>query len=358
MKQRELAITVDYEIFGNGTGDVRQHVTQPTESMARICEKFGMPLTVFFEVEEYLAFVRHRDELKQRLGYDPAQLIREQLVDLARRGHDLQLHLHPEWVGARYRDGGWDLRLEKKTVDDLFDNEAETTDYIRQRRDVIAEILSDAGRPSEVSTYRAGAFCAQPGHRLLPALAANDFVVDSSVVHGLHPVGGPYDYRSAPRGRRHWMVSHDVAVEDPRGPVCEVPIHSVMGRRIFQITFRRMRAKFSKNVPKEQQKRLVGQLGIRKNPLGLLKFLLQPVPIKLDFHNLSPAQLLRWTRNAPAPKAGERDVLILIGHTKEHVDDAAFEKTLSNYASDSTLRVVSMSSIASKFACIPAHGNS
>jgi hypothetical protein len=30
--------------------------------MARICEKFGIPLTVFVEVEEYLAFESEREK--------------------------------------------------------------------------------------------------------------------------------------------------------------------------------------------------------------------------------------------------------------------------------------------------------
>jgi hypothetical protein len=97
---RHLVITVAYEVFGNGTGDVRQHVVEPMERMARVADEFGLPITIFFEAEEYLAFARHADVLKQALGYDPAQLMREQCVALARRGHDLQLHLHPQWAGA------------------------------------------------------------------------------------------------------------------------------------------------------------------------------------------------------------------------------------------------------------------
>ena len=37
---RYLVLTNDYEIFGNGSGDVRQHVTEPTERMCRIAERF------------------------------------------------------------------------------------------------------------------------------------------------------------------------------------------------------------------------------------------------------------------------------------------------------------------------------
>ena len=66
---RHVVLSVDYEIFGNGEGDVRQHVTGPTERMARLCEKYGSPLTVFFEVEEYLAFEKFRDALKKVMNW-------------------------------------------------------------------------------------------------------------------------------------------------------------------------------------------------------------------------------------------------------------------------------------------------
>jgi len=61
---RHVVISVDYEIFGNGEGDVRQHTVDPTNRMARLCEKYGAPLTVFFEVEEYLAF----EKISRRAG--------------------------------------------------------------------------------------------------------------------------------------------------------------------------------------------------------------------------------------------------------------------------------------------------
>jgi hypothetical protein len=49
---RKLILSVDYEIFGNGSGDVRQHVIESARRMAAICEKHGVPLAVFFELEE------------------------------------------------------------------------------------------------------------------------------------------------------------------------------------------------------------------------------------------------------------------------------------------------------------------
>ena len=45
---RYVILSVDYEIFGNGSGDVVQHIIDPTNRMAGACQYHGVPLTVFF----------------------------------------------------------------------------------------------------------------------------------------------------------------------------------------------------------------------------------------------------------------------------------------------------------------------
>lgn len=349
--KRQILLTVDHEIFGNGTGDVRQHMTDPTEQMAAACDRHGMPLTVFFEVEEYLAFEREREKLVAALGYDPAAEVREQAVDLVKRGHDLQLHVHPEWLGCVFERGAWKLNSDKRTVHSLFGSQAETTEYVRSRKAAVDELWEEAGSPRRVTAFRAGAFCAQPGEHLLPALAANGIVIDSSLVKGLTRDDEQVhlDFRAAPSARRHWQVSTDVAREDTSGSVLEIPIYSSMGRRIQQMTPRRLLAKFSGNVPREKQREMVSQLGMGRSPASVARFLARPFPIKLDFHNMSAKQMLRWIRNAPPAPPGDMDVIVLIGHSKEHRDHANFKTFLAGVAADPSLEVVSMSDVAERW---------
>ena len=346
--QRKLVITVDYEIYGNGTGDVRQLMIDPAERMARICEKHGAPLTVFFEAEEYFCFSQAACELRQSLGYDPARVIREQVISLVRRGHDFQLHSHPKWFGARYNGGRWSVRREELSADELFETQEEVDSYIAERKDVLEEMVSSAMPGRKVRAYRAGALRAQPGQKLLSALAANDIAVDSSVVWGWRDRAGKYplDYREAPRGRRCWRVRENVCREDASGPVWEIPIYSVMRSRLHQLTPERLRAKFSSRVPKGRKKEIVQQLGVPKNPFRAARFLFAPVPIKLDFHNLSPGALMRYVGSAPPPAAEDAlDVLVLIGHTKEHRDNRAFDRFLELVGQDSSLQVVSFDAV-------------
>ncbi len=358
--QRNLVISVDYEIYGNGTGDVRQLMIEPTERMARICEKYGVPLTIFFEAEEYLGFCRYAQELKQSLGYDPARVIREQVRSLARRGHDFQLHTHPKWFGAAFEGGRWSVRPEELSADELFESQAQADDYISSRKAVLEEMVSAAAPGRKIRAYRAGALRAQPGGKMLAALAANNIVVDSSVVLGLQDYKGRHllDYRRAPRNRRLWRVRDDVCREDADGAVWEIPIHSVMRRRFHQLTPERLKAKFSSRAPKDRKREIVQHLGIPKNPFQLARFLFAPIPIKLDFHNLSPNALMRYIRSAPPPAADDAmDVLVLIGHTKEHTDDRAFEHFLQLVGQDSSLQVVGFDAVIDELRNSPRPGS-
>lgn len=347
---RSICLTEDHEVFGNGSGDVRRHIIEPAERMARVCEKFGVPLTVFFEAEEYLAYLRERDALVVAWGYDPAEELQAQAIDLIKRGHDLQLHLHPEWVGSRFEDGRWILRQERPTVDSLFETQEEVTNYIGERKSVIDGFYQAAGSPRRVTAYRCGAFCAQPGLKLLKALAEHGIVIDSSAVKGMvrKDEHVHLDFTGAPEGRRHWQVAEDVAVDDAAGPITEIPIYSRMGRRVQQLTPRRLMAKFFGNIPKENQREMVSQLGMGRTPASVLRFLAQRFPIKLDFHNMSSGQMLRWIRSAPPAPAGDLDVIVLIGHSKEHRDDKDFERFLAAVAADPGLEVVSMTQIAER----------
>src|SRR5690606_16462543 len=357
--RRALVLSVDYEVFGNGTGDSRKHITEPAERMARVCEQFGMPLTIFFEVEEYLAFDRERDHLLVHLGYDPAREIRDQIRELAKRGHDIQLHIHPEWVDCQFANGQWQLRPERSSVDSLFDSVEETTTYIRQRKQVIDDLLASAGSNQRVSAYRAGAFCAQPGRRLLPALEASGIVIESSVEKGMHrrDAVAQLDVSAAPEGRPYWRVREDVPIDNPAGQVIELPIFSRMRRRVHQLTPKRLLAKFSGHVPREKQRELVNRLGIGRTPASIFRFLRQRLPIKLDFHNMTPGELLRWIRSAPTPPPGHLDILVLSGHTKEHRDDGDFMRFLAKVSKDPNLEVISMTEAARRILSQARHGD-
>ena len=107
-----LIITIDYELPYDKRPDVRSHMIRPTNSLLNIVQKYGAKLTIMAEMAEIWAFEREENfGFNEYLGYDPSTEIRNQLEQAIRLGHDVQLHLHPQWLDARWGKNGWQLRF-------------------------------------------------------------------------------------------------------------------------------------------------------------------------------------------------------------------------------------------------------
>ncbi|HID44782.1 MAG TPA: hypothetical protein EYP34_03370, partial [Chromatiaceae bacterium] len=95
---------MDYELFGDGSGCLNACVLKPAERMMRIAERLNAPITFFAEVLEFTALSAHDHDSRA-----PDQL-RNSLL----RGHDVQLHLHPQWHNAtRNPKGDWQLDMKR-----------------------------------------------------------------------------------------------------------------------------------------------------------------------------------------------------------------------------------------------------
>ena len=49
----KFLLTLDYELFGNGSGDVFKHIIDPTYKLLALADKYNVKFTFFFEVIEY-----------------------------------------------------------------------------------------------------------------------------------------------------------------------------------------------------------------------------------------------------------------------------------------------------------------
>jgi hypothetical protein len=213
-------LTFDYEVyFGERTGSVERCLLEPTEALAGVAQRHRAPLVFFVDVGYLLALrreMRHHEPL--RSAHDA---VCRQLEGLARRGHELQLHIHPHWEDARWQGGEWKLDLARYALHSFAPHEI--GDIVRR----YLAALRDLGGPSSGRAYRAGGWVIQPFDRLRDALRSADVTIDSTVYRGghrAHPVQ-PYDFRSAPV-RSRWRFEHDPLVEDPGGSFLEVPIAS------------------------------------------------------------------------------------------------------------------------------------
>ena len=76
----------------------------PTSEILKICKKYNIKTTIFFEVVEYWAFKKECG-IGNYFGYDtnPIEAIEVQIREAYTNGHDIQLHFHPQWLKASYK---------------------------------------------------------------------------------------------------------------------------------------------------------------------------------------------------------------------------------------------------------------
>ncbi len=243
MAKLGLILTTDYEIFGNGTGCVEKCMLEPTERMAGILEKYKVPLTVFLDVCEYWAF--DAEFKKGNLKEDWAGKIRTQLKQLISRGHDVQLHFHPQWLNYKYENEKWILNFEYWRTG-LLPYESTKgiglKELFKRGKDTLEEIGQQVNSKYECNIFRAGAWSIQPEAYVLKAMKGNGFLLDSSVATGLRYKDSYtyYDFVKAP-DLPMWRINDMVNENTPKGDIKEIPIFTAPVSLYKKLNFLRLR---------------------------------------------------------------------------------------------------------------------
>lgn len=228
MAKAGLIFTTDYEIFGNGTGSVQKCMIGPTERMASILEKHGATLTLFVDVCEYWAF--EAEYVNGKLKEDWAGMIKAQLQDLAKRGHDVQLHFHPQWLDYSFDGSQWVLnydlwRIGKLKYEDSEFSERGLKQLFAKGKQTLEVIISPVNKDYRCHIFRAGAWSMQPEQDVLRAMQVNGFDIDSTVASGLAFQDDYtfYDFRNSPT-TAVWKIENSLTIETKAGSITEVPI--------------------------------------------------------------------------------------------------------------------------------------
>jgi len=319
-------MTADYEVFGDGSGDVRSCLIDPTDALLSTMDRHGAGLTIFFEVCEYWAFKEaEADGLLSHLGYSPSWLMEEQARRAVAAGHDVQLHLHPQWGGSRYRDGRWWMNFDSWRLPNLADDPAGGDDSLslrgifRRGKETLETMLRPVDPDYRCVAFRAGAWCIQPEEDILKAMSENNFLIDSTVAPGLHSDDGLnyYDFRGVGSGNALWKISDSVTNHDPRGALFEIPISTmrVAGWRLFL-------NKLSRRLSRRSGVRAPQAAGhypaIRSASLAgeVVRHLL-PQPVMFDYCTLKASEMEGFVTQAVAEdKQGTIRPLVAIGHPK------------------------------------------
>ena len=180
MRKNHIIFTIDYETWQPSSDEYpinwQKDLIDNTYLLMECAESAGAKLTIMAEMGEYFWLKENLPEI--------ALKVEKQLQDALIRGHDVQLHLHPNWMpetGVMYKDGiftwNWDFVA-------CNDYPFALTELIKKCKDELERICQKVKSDYRVITFRAGGYRVQPFDRLSEALVKNGIYTDTSVYLG------------------------------------------------------------------------------------------------------------------------------------------------------------------------------
>lgn len=175
-----LAFVDDWELSGDGSGDPRELQFAPMRELVRIYNAHGIRGSFNAEVLQQLAFTDYQDEhaeLREFAGeWDAA------VQETFRQGHDVQLHIHPQWSNAEYEDRRWDLKGDWSI---LNYGAVEAREMISRGKTYLESLLRPINSDYACVSFRSGSWCIAPSPFMLDLLADLGIVFDMSIVGGV-----------------------------------------------------------------------------------------------------------------------------------------------------------------------------
>lgn len=218
-----LILTNDWELFGDGSGDYFEIQQKPLEALLTTVEAHGARLTVMAEVGQQWAHQRIGKEFEW--ASKVVKCWEDILQETIKRGSDVQLHLHPQWLNAKHRGDKWDLDYSQWAIPSLGPVTMENV--LKEGKQYLDSILQPVNPQYECLAFRAGAYCIQPSKSVIEGLVNAGIICDTSVTKGMY---NPqyFDYRDAHSNILPWFVSpDDVRYRDEiEGRLLEIPIYS------------------------------------------------------------------------------------------------------------------------------------
>jgi hypothetical protein len=347
-----VACTLDYETWQpipeGRRIDWERDVFAPTAALLDIFDRQGLPLTIMAEMGEYFWLRRHHPAIAERME--------DQWRDAVRRGHDVQLHLHPNWLpelGAREVGGDWWWDTAHETAARY---PGDLSSVIKRCRDALETALRPINPEYRVTAFRAGAYEAQPFQRLHDALLANGIMCDTSVYPGHVHEDREYDYSLAYSDHQPYFASRtDPQLRAPTGEehIVELPaftpepgvywtFDSSFGGRFPELLEAHLA---SNNRPDRQSTESYRR---RKQRRKLAADAYRALQQRLKVLNLLlPRRLVHRLTDFPIERVAQHEYFVLIAHSKMDLQLEAIGASLKRLIDHSGVEVVKLSDMAS-----------
>lgn len=342
----DLALTLDYELFGDGSGDVFTDLVHPTQRIVDICNDRNAKITIFFEVVEYWR-IKEEWNKGNNMGYsqNPVAAMEKQMLDAFRAGHDIQLHIHPQWINAKYDQGwhvdkNWCMKDIPLSPTDLF--AMDLTSVLSKGKETLEQMLRSVTADYCCNIFRAGGFNILPSQPIVDVLEGLGFKMDSSVFSGGYDKNNEtdIDFRRLKNNIPYWGINNgDVlsqkSMQDEHANMIEIPIFSSPMLRYKKYDLSRLSILL--NNGNSAKKTLQGRMA-KRTFFQKVKFFFEHEHLTWDFCLFNINKTKKFIRLAQRIQDQSNDYhpFVLIGHSK-------------GFGSDKTLRYLLTSDENNKF---------
>ncbi len=175
-----LAFVDDWELSGNGSGSVRELQIEPMRELVRIYNTHGIRGSFNAELMQQLTFRKFENEHPElkSLADEWDAAVRETYS----QGHDVQLHIHPQWSDAEYEGGEWRLTADWSILN--YEPE-EAFEMMRAGKEYLENLLRPVNPDYRCISFRSGSWCIAPSPHMLNLLVRLGLVFDMSIVGGV-----------------------------------------------------------------------------------------------------------------------------------------------------------------------------
>ena len=189
-KRFSILIEDDWEIQGNGLGNVAQLQYLPSLFFMKLARKLGISVTFMVDVAQQLVYLKHGEadpdlRIQKNLWSDTVRLMKSY-------GFDVQLHLHPQWIAAQ-RNGDY-FKLGENWNIGRYPAEAQANLLERSVR-YLETLLRPIDPQYEVIAFKGGSWGLQPSEDLLTTLRRLGVRLVMGVRAGMYLPGNGVDYR-------------------------------------------------------------------------------------------------------------------------------------------------------------------
>jgi len=160
-----LALTHDWELRGDGSGDIEQIQFAPLRTLLAIYRKHDVRTTFLPDLMQQIRFRELESEHPKLKSL--ADKWDEHVREAFRQGHDIQLHLHPQWRDGRYGNGRWHLNGDWSILN--YNHDAAYA-MLAAGKDYLENLLRPINPSYLCLAFRAGALAAAPSDHLFKSL--------------------------------------------------------------------------------------------------------------------------------------------------------------------------------------------